>query len=296
MADTKSSALTALTGANLAATDLLMAVDVSDTTMAASGTNKKMTAAEFLTGLATISASATVPAGLTLASGTLTASAPVLNLTQTWNAAQTFEFGKKTLTDTSSNTESRFEAWYVGSALKASIRKDGALHLWNLATDASNYERGFMRWASNVLEIGTEKAGTGTARDVRILSDNFLFVTNQAGTSGNNIHAGRIRLTTSGDEGNIKINISAHEEKTQKVAAYDTVYSSTTSYNGTPDIGYKRSAAGVLKITDGSTGYGAIEGKLRTETAYAAGAPTATGYLTLYDNTGTAYKVPAVAV
>ena len=43
-----------------------------------------------------------------------------------------------------------------------------ASYLYNTRTDASNYERGFMRWASNVLEIGTEKAGTGTARGISI--------------------------------------------------------------------------------------------------------------------------------
>jgi hypothetical protein len=32
---------------------------------------------------------------------------------------------------------------------------------------------------------------------------------------------------------------------------------------------------------------------LTTDTNFAAGAPTATGYLTLYDGAGTAYKVPA---
>jgi hypothetical protein len=39
-----------------------------------------------------------------------------------------------------------------------------------------------------------------------------------------------------------------------------------------------------------------IQGKLTTETAYTAGAPTATGYLVLYDSNGTAYKVPAEAL
>jgi hypothetical protein len=40
--------------------------------------------------------------------------------------------------------------------------------LYNTFTDASNYERGFFRWASNVLEIGTEAAGTGTQRTIDI--------------------------------------------------------------------------------------------------------------------------------
>jgi hypothetical protein len=40
--------------------------------------------------------------------------------------------------------------------------------LYNTYTDASNYERGFMRWTSNVLEIGAEATGSGTNRVVRI--------------------------------------------------------------------------------------------------------------------------------
>lgn len=46
MADTKTTALAALT--NLADGDLLMAVDVSDTTMDAAGTNVKITAQNVL--------------------------------------------------------------------------------------------------------------------------------------------------------------------------------------------------------------------------------------------------------
>jgi hypothetical protein len=42
--------------------------------------------------------------------------------------------------------------------------------LYNTFTDASNFERGFMRWNSNVLEIGTEAGGTGAARDLRLTS------------------------------------------------------------------------------------------------------------------------------
>jgi len=42
-------------------------------------------------------------------------------------------------------------------------------NIYNTYTDASNYERGFLKWNSNVLEIGTEANGTGTARSVRIV-------------------------------------------------------------------------------------------------------------------------------
>jgi hypothetical protein len=51
VADTKISDLAALTGANLATTDEFAVVDKSDTTMAASGTDKRMTADELAAGL-----------------------------------------------------------------------------------------------------------------------------------------------------------------------------------------------------------------------------------------------------
>jgi hypothetical protein len=51
MADTKITALTALTGANVADTDKVPVVDVSDTTMAASGTTKSITALELGTAI-----------------------------------------------------------------------------------------------------------------------------------------------------------------------------------------------------------------------------------------------------
>ncbi|HDR9078199.1 TPA: hypothetical protein QDA98_000749 [Burkholderia vietnamiensis] len=38
-----------------------------------------------------------------------------------------------------------------------------ASRLYNTRTDASNYERAFFRWSSNVLQIGVEAAGTGSA-------------------------------------------------------------------------------------------------------------------------------------
>jgi hypothetical protein len=43
--------------------------------------------------------------------------------------------------------------------------------IYNTYINASNHERGFMRWSSNVLQIGTEKAGTGSARSVEFHYD-----------------------------------------------------------------------------------------------------------------------------
>jgi hypothetical protein len=43
--------------------------------------------------------------------------------------------------------------------------------IYNTYTDASNYERGKLEWSSNVLKIGTEKAGTGSARALELQTD-----------------------------------------------------------------------------------------------------------------------------
>ena len=62
--------------------------------------------------------------------------------------------------------------------------------LYNTYTDASNYERGIVRWASNGLEIGTEAAGSGTGRDMR------FFVN---GISRANLSATVLEVSTSAD-------------------------------------------------------------------------------------------------
>lgn len=43
-------------------------------------------------------------------------------------------------------------------------------NIYNTYTDAANYERGFVRFASNIFEIGTETAGTGVGRTTKIKS------------------------------------------------------------------------------------------------------------------------------
>src|SRR5438477_12339582 len=60
MADTKVSALAALTGAGMANADQLVIIDKSDTTMGAGGTDKNMTAQEFTRGMALLGLMPTV--------------------------------------------------------------------------------------------------------------------------------------------------------------------------------------------------------------------------------------------
>jgi hypothetical protein len=58
----------------------------------------------------------------------------------------------------------------------------------------------------------------------------------------------------------------------------------------------KRSSTTLQARLADDSAFAPVQGKLTTDTAYAAGDPTTTGYLVVYDSTGTAYKIPAVAV
>lgn len=70
------------------------------------------------------------------------------------------------------------------------------LRVYNTYTDASNYERGKITWASNVLQIGTEKAGTGTARNLELQTDGTTRLT--ISTSGTVSLTGTLVLPTTG--------------------------------------------------------------------------------------------------
>ena len=72
--------------------------------------------------------------------------------------------------------------------------------LYNTFTDASNYERGFMRWATNVLEIGAEAAGTGTQRQLRfplgtVTASTPLSITQTWNASGTTFNAFLVNVT-----------------------------------------------------------------------------------------------------
>jgi hypothetical protein len=56
----------------------------------------------------------------------------------------------------------------------------------------------------------------------------------------------------------------------------------------------KRSTTSLQARLADDTAFTNIQGKLTTDTAYTAGALVATGYITIYDSTGTAYRVPCL--
>jgi hypothetical protein len=135
-----------------------------------------------------------------------------------------------------------------------------AFNLYNTYTDASNYERARVAWVSNGLVIGTQPAGTGTPRGISL----------DVGGTATRLDLG----------GGIITFINAALNLGGITSAFPALKRSTTTMQ--------------VRLADDSA-FTNIQGKLTTDTAYTAGAPTATGYIVLFDSTGTAYRVPAVA-
>ena len=76
--------------------------------------------------------------------------------------------------------------------------------VYNTFTDASNYERGFLKWNSNVLEIGSEGAGTGSEKPFRITAATLklpnlpTYADNTAALAGSLV-AGDVYKTATGE-------------------------------------------------------------------------------------------------
>lgn len=56
--------------------------------------------------------------------------------------------------------------------------------LYNTADQTTNYERGLIQWSGNVLNIKSEKGGTGTLREMRLISHGSLKIFGSASSSG----------------------------------------------------------------------------------------------------------------
>lgn len=128
-------------------------------------------------------------------------------------------------------------------------------NLYNTYTDASNYERGFLKWNSNVLEIGAEALGTGTQRTVRLVKIpiNTLWVESQFANYG-------LQFNNNGEtevvlNGVVRSRIGSNSSQWN---GGQWAWSSTSNATGALDTGLARDSAGVVKVTDGSTGTGEL--------------------------------------
>lgn len=187
--------------------------------------------------------------------------ADIYDMLDTWNASgTTFTAIKMNVTDTASAAGSLLMDLQVGGVSKFSVGKGSgaifatnlieqrngvnaqAFNLYNTYTDASNYERGFMRFVSNVLQIGSEKLGTGTARALAFQTDGVTRMTVEA--------TGAVTATGSLIAGTASGVLSSGYLASWVAGRIGFSVSASLAPGSTLDTYVSRSAAGILAITD----------------------------------------------
>jgi hypothetical protein len=139
-------------------------------------------------------------------------------------------------------------------------------YVYNTYTDASNYERGVFDWTTraNTLTIGTQAGGTGTAQSLELCPANGVMTLRSVGSAGTNFSimggaANIFSFVTGNGYGyaalqEVEISSSAWRRAMTFINAANVAWSSTSTANGAADIGFSRSAAGVLEVNNGTTG------------------------------------------
>ena len=158
------------------------------------------------------------------------------------------------------------------------------------ASPLVDYDRGTFGFpaGTNTLRIGTENGGTyTTARPIDFVTGGVVRMSISAGGALSVIAA-------------ISSNSSITAGGTLSVGGSSVVLKDAGSLvlqflNSGQTAGVVLDAAtdGVAKFRlRGNAAFATLQGKLTTDTAYTATVVAATGYITLYDSTGTAYRVP----
>jgi len=184
-------------------------------------------------------------------------------------------------------------ALYLGAASDVVIKRDAAntlalraganaqaFNVYNTRTDASNYERGALGWSSNVFTIGTEKAGTGSTRNLKFIiggttkldygvtNANAWSVLDAFYTNGHTVLGG-LSYVVNG--------INGHQISGGPYV-HGWASTSTVSGSSSPDTGLSRSAAGVVAVGTGAAGSTAgwlLAAILRTVATTVASLPSA---------------------
>jgi len=248
-----------------------------------------------------------------LSVGSIATSTPV-TISQTWtDAAVAFAAMKIVATDTNSAAGSDFLELYSGSAtqpLRFDVQKTGQMNIYGAWTDPSNYERlSFSAPTAANAVIGTNKAGTGTARGLDIQVDGSTRLTFPVSGNPTFGTAVTFALDIAGQR-DVYCGAGRHFRYTNNSAftsagAGIVVFEDLGASNATPRFqlggtsasfpALKRSTTSLQAVLANDSGFTNIQGKLTTDTAYTGTTVVPTGFITLYDSTGTAYKVPCVA-
>lgn len=191
-------------------------------------------------------------------------------------------------TGTSLALNSNASTLSLGSSSDVILLRDGAnilaqrnganaqtFNVYNTFTDASNYEDGVFRWSSNVLKIGSDALGTGTARSLALVVGGVTVgsLTNSNGgflqlgggvqaqgtlETGNTSQSGVV-IGGAGENINmysssgLKFTITGGNLSSQSAATW--AFNSTSDLSGGAlDTSISRDAAGVLDVGTGAQG------------------------------------------
>ena len=140
--------------------------------------------------------------------------------------------------------------FYIGTdAADTVAQRNGTtaqtFNIYRTYTDASNYEVGFIKWNGNLLEVGTDEAGTGAVRSIAINSAEYIYFGDRASGSAFSYMA-------------IRDGIGTVAIRSDLQWAWSSVNNNAAA---TADTGFARSAAAVVKVTNGSTGSGKLIAK-----------------------------------
>ena len=147
----------------------------------------------------------------------------------------------------------------------------------------------------NTLRIGTNLSGTGAARPIEFVTGGNVRLT--IGASGTAIFSNAVRLDSFfyiGAANGVSLQSSGSATgvlllQNGATNNFDRVQLGNTT-SAFPAI--KRNGTGIdIRLADDS-GFAPVRGKLTTDTAYTGTVVAATGYITIYDSTGQAYRVP----
>jgi hypothetical protein len=168
-----------------------------------------------------------------------------------------------------------------------------AFNIYGTYTSASVYERMFARYsaANSVYEIGTEQSGA-SSRLIN-LSQVLMIGGQLSGSAGGRIRFEDPKVILGRGDGAFA---ATFEFGSTSSTRHLTMNSDFRIRWGTSssEPALKRSTTVVQARLADDSAFASFQGKLTTDTAYAAGDPTTTGYIILYDSTGTAYRVPAL--
>jgi hypothetical protein len=176
--------------------------------------------------------------------------------------------------------------------------------IYNTFTSSTNHERGFLRWSSNVFQIGTEKgSGGGSARALELQTDGVTRLTVQTG--------GTVALGShlTAESGFIRIASAQAFQWLNRSKIYSLADGNVGLYNAgessfnllqfggttTSFPALKRSSTVLQARLANDSDFCPLQGQLRTHANAVTETITADKTLTFYDAAGTAYKVPCVA-